>query len=452
MEGDLLLLIFVSGLLGAFIGLERDVPQKKSTSLNGTADSFGGIRTFSIIAILGTLTAWLDSNFSMDYMLLSTLFIVAFFIAISHIYAVFKNKSVGVTSELAGIVTFFIGASCVLVDLKFPVIFTVLISVLLASKTLFEKFVSSISREELAHTMKFAVVSLVILPLLPDEKYSFASILNSFGISGVMDINNNIFQMQFFNPYSVWFFVVAISAIGYIGYILSRFLGKNSSIVISSFVGGLVSSTAVTAAMSEQSKKDPKNYHIYVLGTLLANSIMLLRVIIIVLIINFALIGTIFIPAFLMFLGLFVFTIYFYLKSKKIGLVKNVDLEGKVESPFSLKPAIKFGLFVLFLKFLAGIGVLYKDIWGESVFYYAFGIISGFADVDAITQTMTVQAKDALVSSSIAVSTILLAVMSNNTVKGLIAFKFGDKVFGKYVVFAFLTSILLGISGIIYIS
>ncbi|MDP2091073.1 MAG: MgtC/SapB family protein [Candidatus Gracilibacteria bacterium] len=453
MINDLLLYVIISGLLGAFIGLERDVPEKKSKYLlNSEDDSFGGVRTFAIIAILGTMSAWFDKSFGNGYFVLASLFIVSSFILVSHIYVSFKNKDIGITTEIAGVIVYFIGVSCVYLDIKFPVIFTILISIILAAKNVSDKFVSSISRQELIHTMKFAVVSFVILPVLPDKKFSFSTLFDSFGVEGVLSINNNIWQMEFFNPYGVWFFVVAISAIGYIGYLLSKYLGKNGSVIISSIVGGLVSSTAVTAAMSEQSKKDSKNYFLYTVGALLANSIMLLRVIIIVLLINFTLLPTLFIPAFLMFFGLASVTLYFYIKSKKHPIVNNISLEGKVESPFSLKPALKFGLFVLFLKFLAGIGVLYKDIWGESLFYYAFGIISGFADVDAITQTMTVLSKEAKISSSIAVSTILLAVMSNNTVKGLIAIKFGDKMFGKYVMGSFLLSMGLGIMGIIYIS
>lgn len=456
MNNELLFLIIISWLLWAFIWLERDVPHKKTLNiLKNWSFSFWWIRTFSIIAILWTLSAWFDKNHFTWYFVLTIMVIITLFILISHTYNVFNKKDVWITSEIAWLVVFLIWVSCIYVWTTFSVIFTIIVSILLASKNLSEKFIENISRKELENTIKFAVISFVILPLLPDNKFSIATLLDSLWISWVMEINNKIFQMPFFNPYSVWFFVVAISAIWYIWYMLSKFLWKNSSVVISSFVWWLVSSTAVTAAMSEESKKDPWNIYIYIyiLWTLLANSLMLIRVIVIVLIINFSLLSTIFLPAILMFLWLFSFMIYSYIKSKKV--IKNntnLNIENKIESPFSIKPAIKFWLFVLFLKFLAWIWVLYKDIWWESIFYYAFWIISWFADVDAITQTMTVQAKDMLVSSSIAVSTILLAVMSNNTVKWLIAFKFWDKYFWKYIALAFLVSIILWIFWIIYIS
>ncbi len=452
MINDLLLYVLVSGLLGAFIWLERDVPEKKWLLSTAEDDSYGWVRTFAIIAILWTMSAWFDKTFWNGLFVLSTLFIVAAFILVSHVYVSFKNKDIWITTEIAWIIVFFIWVSCVYLDLKFPVIFTIIISIILAAKNVSENFISRISRQELVHTMKFAVVSFVVLPVLPDKKFSFATLFNSFWVNGALDLQNSIWQMEFFNPYGVWFFVVAISAIGYIWYLLSKFLWKNGSVIISSAVWGLVSSTAVTAAMSEQSKKDPKNYYLYTVWALLANSIMLLRVILIVLLINVSLLGTIFIPAFMMFLWLASVTLYFFLRSKKAPLAKNISLEWRVESPFSLKPAIKFWIFVLFLKFLAWIGVVYKDIWGESVFYYAFWIISWFADVDAITQTMTVLAKESKVVSEIAVSTILLAVMSNNMVKWTIALKFGDKLFGRYVMWSFVIAMILWIMWIIYIS
>lgn len=456
METNLLFLLLISWLLGAFIWLERDLPTKKKSLLKWKEeiedDSFWWMRSFSIISILWTLTAWIDINYEIGYLMVSTLFLVTSFIIISYVYWVFKKSAIWITSEISWVVTFLIWALVVLVDLKFAIILTISIAIILSSKDFLDKFINSISRKELKYTLKFALIAFVILPLLPDDKFSFATMLNSIWLTSAMDIENAIWQMKFFNPYSVWFFVVAISAMWYVWYILSRILWKNSSVIISSIVWWLVSSTAVTATMSEQSKKDKTNYRLYIVWTLLANSIMLIRVIIIVLILNFSLLWTLFIPAFLIFLWLALSTLYFYYKSKTNVVKKTLTLEWKVESPFRVMPAIKFWAFVLFLKFIAWIGVLYKDIWWEWIFYYAFWIISWFADVDAITQTMTVQSRDLLVTPAIAVSTILLAVISNNMVKWLIAFKFWEKEFWKKVMWSFLIAMVLWIIWIIYIS
>lgn len=153
-----------------------------------------------------------------------------------------------------------------------------------------------------------------------------------------------------------------------------------------------------------------------------------------------------------MFAWLAVSTYYFYTKSKATIWKTKVGIDDKMESPFRLLPAIKFWLYVVLIKFLAGIGLTYKDFIREDIYNYALGIISGLADVDAITQTMASNAKDGLLPGSLAVATILIAVMSNNMVKGSIALKFGEKRFGKNIMMSFLISMVAGILWIVAIS
>ena len=157
-------------------------------------------------------------------------------------------------------------------------------------------------------------------------------------------------------------------------------------------------------------------------------------------------------PAVMMLLALVIATIYFYIRSRNEKPKKKINLDEKVKSPFSIMPAVKFWWFVLFIKFFAGIGLIYKDIWGEKIFYYALGIMSGLADVDAITQTMAVQSKEWLIAWAIATSTILLGVMSNNTVKASIAYKFWEKNFWRNVMMSFVFSIVAWIIGIVAIN
>ena len=64
--------------------------------------------------------------------------------------------------------------------------------------------------------------------------------------------------------------------------------------------------------------------------------------------------------------------------------------QENIRSPFRIAPALKFASLIVLIKFISGVGIVYKDVWGEGLFYSALGIISGLADVDAITQTMAV--------------------------------------------------------------
>lgn len=441
---------FLAWLLWAFIGLERGLPRNYKPV--DKENSFGGMRSYSLISLLWAISVFLDKSFDIVFFSFFSLFIIATYIGIAYTYTTFKKDSIGLTTEYSAIMTYFIGLLVMLWSYTIALILTIILTIILSSKEFLEKFSSSISRKELTNTLKFLVVAFVVLPLLPDEKYSFATLFSHFWLEQALLWKNAIWQMDFFNPYSLWFFVVIMSWVWYVGYILSKFFGNQSGVILSSVLGGLVSSTAVTATMSEQSQKDKENYHIYVVGALLANCIMFLRVVLIVLIFNIALLPKLFLPAMLMFVWLAWATYYFYYSSKIAIKTTKVNLEWKMESPFRILPALKFWAFVLFIKFIAALGLVYKDIWGEKLYYYILWIISWLADVDAITQTMTTQAEEWLVIGSIAVSTILLAVMSNNTVKWSIAYKFWEKRFGKWVVFSFLISTILWIIGIVLVN
>ena len=447
MSTDSFLWIFIAALLWAFIWIEREIPRTSFLKISKN-DNFWWLRTYSILAIIWAISVWFDLAFHAHFFSIIWFLSIIAFILINHSFSVYKKWDVWLTSEFSAILTYFIWVLVMLGNIKFALIITIFLTVLLSSKEYLEKIVKNIDRQELLNTLKFAVVSFVILPLLPDSKYSFWMIFEKLWFENSMQFENIIWQMEFFNPYSVWFFVVAISAIGYIWYILSKAVWKKSSIILSSILGWLVSSTAVTATMSEQSKKDKSSSDIYVVWTLSANLIMIIRVFVIVAFFNFSLLKYFSIPFVFMFLWLFAWFLYFYYIWKK----KHEEpkwVEQKVESPFSILPALKFGWFVLFIKFLAWVGILYESTFPEWFYYYTLWIISWFADVDAITQTMAVDSSNWWIMATIAVSTIIFAIMSNNIVKWFIALKFGEKSFWRKIMFTFLLSIVTWIIGII---
>lgn len=440
MEYIIFVKIVLSILLGWLIGLERDISKKNDV------EQFGGLRTFSIISLLWSLSVILDSYMKSWFFVYSMFFCVLAFVLTSYAYSSFKRGEIGLTSEFSAIISFIIWVVIWLWHNTLWIIIAISTVMVISMKEYSMRIIASVSKDEFLHSMKFAVIAFVILPLLPDHKYSISNLLWHAWMD-VSWFNNQILNLQFFNPYSIWFFVVVISAVWYIWYILSKFLGKNGSVIISSLVGWMVSSTAVTATMSEQSKNDNNNPYLYAMGVLLANSVMLVRVIVIVLLFNIALIGDLWLPALLMLSWFLMVILYSYIKSKATSSNLSVWVSDKMESPFSIVPALKFWLFILFIKFIAGIGLLYKDIIGWDLFYYALWIISWFADVDAITQTMTTQSKEWMVVWSIAVSTILIAVMSNNIIKGSVAFKFWGSKFSKIVILAFTISMVLWLVG-----
>ncbi len=329
------------------------------------------------------------------------------------------------------------------------IIFAIFISLIISAKDTLHNLMQKISRDELNTTLKFAAIAFVILPLLPDVKYSFSTLFQSLGFTEAAQIQLPIWTMEFFNPYSTWFFVVVMSGISYIGYFMTRIFGDKSGIIASCVMGGMISSTAVTASMSEESKKHPHNSSLYTTGALLASGVMFLRVIAIIAFTYSALLAAVFIPALAMFVVFIGLTGYFYLTSKKQAS-QEVHIEEKVQSPFQIAPALKFAAFILMIKFIAALGIAYKDLIPQEIFYYGLAIISGLADVDAITQTMSANAKSGELAALIAGTTILIAVMSNNLVKGSLAFRFGEKMFGRKVLLTFIVSMIAGIIALVF--
>ena len=116
---------------------------------------------------------------------------------------------------------------------------------------------------------------------------------------------------------------------------------------------------------------------------------------------------------------------YYYQKDKNLASSeRNIGADADYTSPFKLMPALKFALVVVVVKFIAGIGLVYQDVINAKIFYYALGAISGLADVDAITMDMSGKSLDGSLPVLIAASTILIATISNNIVKGSIAWRF----------------------------
>lgn len=444
MDIQIIFQLLLAMWLWALIWIERWI---KQNGKQNSEDSFWEIRTFALISFLWAFTATISIMFKTNLFIFVWALLIWLLILIYYIYWVFKGKQLWATTEIAWIITFFLWVFVMVWEYKIAIIMTIIITFLLSSKWFLERLTDKISGEELRNTIKFAVISVVMLPLLPDQKYSIVEILKFLWYE--WDISNSILNLSFLNPYGIWFFVVLMAWISYVGYIMSKFIWEKWSILATWAVWWLVSSTAVTATMTEQSKKDTKNTNMYVVSTLLASTIMFVRVVIIVLFFNINLLSSILLPSIFMFLWMAVYILYFYFKWKKEKtVIKNIKDAKEYKSPFSIWPALKFAIFVLFIKFVSALWKLYEDVWWD-YFYYAIWVISGLADVDAISQTMAVDSEDGKILASLAVTTIIISIMSNNLVKWSLALKFWERKFWISVMLGFVISMLMWVVWIV---
>lgn len=436
----------LAGLLGALIGAEREMPA--SGRVKWGATGIGWVRSYALMAIMGALMTWLDISLKVDIWKIVWFFVSAVFLIVSYVYASFQQDRMGVTSEYAAFITYLIGVIVMLWHTVIAVILSIVLLMLLSSKYKIHKLQKKISREEFGNTLKFAVISLVVLPLLPNVRYSIADMATGLIGSDVV-LTHPVLTMDFFNPFSVWFFVVIMAGVEYIGYILSKILGRRGGAVLSGAIGWLISSTAVTGAMTAKSKDRSGNTYAYVAATLIASIIMCIRVIVVSSFYNPDILSTIVIPAVAMLVGLSVAAWYFYRKDQKRSSKKKPVVHEEYQSPFSLIPAIQFALIIVVVKFVSGIGLIYQNLINAKVFYYVLGIFSGLADVDAITMDMSGKSLEWSLPLLIAASTILIATISNNVVKASISYRFGEKIYGRSVAIGFGISIILGLSAII---
>jgi uncharacterized membrane protein (DUF4010 family) len=275
------------------------------------------------------------------------------------------------------------------------------------------RYVENLSETDLLDTLKMGIIALVIYPLLPDRP------LDPFGV---------------LNPRQIWLFVILVSVIGYIGYVLIRILGAERGLSLTGVLGGLVSSTAVTTAMASEIKENRVVMPSAVFATTIASCTMFPRMLFIVLLVN----RDLFLPLLPQLLSMTIVGIalaYISMRhNERVG--KNVE----VKDPFKILPALMFGAFFAFVLLASKLASIYFGNAGA----YAAGIIAGLADVDAITLSMSTLASSSLTTSTAVVS-ITLAAMTNTLVKLSIAYILGNRDFGNRIAVIFLPMIIIGI-------
>ncbi len=390
--------------IGALMGIERERKIKRT--------EFAGIRTFMLISLMGALSANLSGAFPLVFP--AALLGLIILILASYIVTTWDEGDVGLTGEVAAIIAFLLGALCFSYDYRLAVILAIIVTAILALKRYIHVFVRKISEREMIDTLKFLMIAFVVLPLLPDAP------MGPWGV---------------FNPNRIWLMVVFISGISYAGYIAMKVIGPGRGLGATGVIGGLVSSTAVVTAMAGRVRESEFLMGPAVFAAVVASSMMFLRMLFEVAVINPSLLGFIAPPMIVMgglgFLLGFLFT----------RTPSDMESDIKIENPFSIKPALIFGALFMGILFISKSASIYL---GRSGLLIA-AMVSGVADVDAITVSLSVLAGAGSISSGTAAAAITIAGISNTLVKTGIAFLLGTKKFGKRVGMVFLAVIAAGV-------
>ncbi len=409
-------------LLGLIIGLEREFQHQQQR-----VKDFAGIRTFTLIALFGWITGFFAQQIGEFLFVLVALGGIILFLIAAYLAVVWKGKGISATSEVSALIVFLTGIMVSYNYILIAVISAILMATILSYKYTLHRFAKKLAIEELHAGLKLGIISAVVLPLLPNKVYSPLDIplLNDI-VSLFPSVQTILAGTQVFNPFKIWLIVVFICALSTIGYILIKIIGARKGIGLTGAIGGLVSSTAVTSALSESSKKS-KWHYTFAFGVIIAWTIMFSRVIFVTMVLNKEVFFSTFLTLGLMALASAICTIYLYYQRTPSG--KKTETTVAFKSPFAFFPALKVGGFFVLVLFISK---LLQALLGSSGLYFA-SVLAGLADVDAITISMVTLASTGEVTTSVAVTSITLAVASNTVVKAGIAYLFGAKEFGRIV-------------------
>jgi len=394
--------ILIPIVVGFVIGLQREL-----NNLYKNQTDLAGARTFAIVALIGYLSIYLNIN-----IIYGLIFIIGIGYYLNNLDN--NNKRRGITTEVSLIATYLLGIM-INKNVEFAIYTAVLIIFLLNLKSTLTTYEKYISKIDLNAVVTFLLITFIALPILP---------------------NKYIDKWQLINPYQLWLFVILLSGLSFLGYILNKLWG-NKGIYLTGIIGGLASSTATTITFSQKSKIEPSISKHTAIAINLANTIMLLRVFIWTALFNISIMNKLVIPFLLASIGGFIY-IYYLIKDK---LNTYTDTQIEYKNPLELWESLKYGL--IFGLIFAGVKVAHTYFGDNGTLIVSF--IAGITDVDAITITLSKYAQNGTLLQNIAIWGILIATFTNQIAKLIYSYFIGSKQNFKYfAIFNFIIILILG--------
>ena len=338
---------FITSLaVGLLIGLERErSPAAKA-----------GLRTFALVALFGTVAAMLSEEIATPWVLTGGLLVVGLMIIAAYWHEREANADPGTTTVAAVVVCYGLGAMIWHGHSALAVMLAIATTLLLYFKAELRGMTQNFSRRDLTSMLQFAVLSFIILPILPDQNFGPYDALN---------------------PRQIWLMVVLISGVSLAGYVALRFIGQRYGVALLGIFGGLASSTATTLVYARRSNESEGLGRLAVVVILLANLVVLVRLSIVS-----AVIAPELLPQLLpvlgsgVALGLAAAAFWWY----QLRQQSDVPIP-EVSNPTELRTAMGFGLLYAVVLFFAA---WLSDIAGSGGLYVV-ALVSGLTDVDAIT-------------------------------------------------------------------
>ncbi len=390
-ETHSLVLLAVALSLGLLIGVERGWKYRELKE----GSRIAGLRTYGLISLLGAVAALLAEQLG-GYLL--GLIFIGVSLALTASYVTHQNKKdVSLTSLISALLAFGYGALVMLGYLVEASAMAVVTTVLLSLKDQLHRWLWLLEKKELWAALELLIISVVVLPILPDKEMG---------------------PWQALNPYEIWWMVVLISSISFMGYFAMKIAGAKKGIMLTALFAGFVSSTALTLQFSRMAKESKQVAPLLAAGVLFACGTMYPRVLLVAGVINPALIPLLAPPVLLMSLLVYCPALWFW----HLGYKTVPEDIAPPSSPISLISALGFGSLLALILLLSS--ALKETVGDAGILLLAAA--SGVADVDPINLSLSGMSREGL-ALDVAVLGIAIAASVNSLLKAGMAGAIGGR-------------------------
>lgn len=351
-----LIALAVSLALGLLVGLQRGWAAREQAD----GSRFAGIRTFALMGLAGGLAGILFAPAPGPATVL--LGAAALLVIVGYWRDARLNSSVSGTSGVVALLTLASGLMVGLGERLIGTVIAVVMVLLLAMREQLHGWIDRLSQREVLSIARFALIALVILPLLPNQ---------DFGPYGA------------WNPRKLWLIVVLVSGFSFAGYFATRIVGAARGVIATAAAGALVSSTAVTASIANRMKDGAIPAPVLASAVSVSSVVMFLRVMVLTGLLAPAalpMLVRLIAPGLTVSLALAAW----YLHRTRFAEVSDTSHEMTIRNPFDVAPALMLAGLVMVLT-VASLWVLQN--FGDRGLALVLAI-SGTVDVDSAIITM----------------------------------------------------------------
>ena len=393
--------------LGLLVGLQREV-----------ADERIGLRSFALISTIGAMTGILATQYGQ--WIVATGFFALSIVIVGHAYFVTRQPgTTGMTTELAAIAMFLVGALATSGQLVVAVVMGGVVTLLLQWKTPMHSLVERIGSVELGAIGRFVLITLVILPILPNAAYGPYEVLN---------------------PRQIWLMVVLIVTLNLAGYVSLKIMSGKGGALVSGTLGGLISSTATTVSFSSKSRSDPSFVPAAGVIILVASLLVYARVILEVAVVARGLLPDLIAP-FAAFMVVFLAVVGGYV----MRVPKAQGEPAEVKNPAELNTALTFAAIYGLVLFASA--AVNEHFGGAGL--YPLAVLSGLTDVDAITLSTGRLFAESRIDAGTAWRVIFVASLSNLVFKAGVVAVLGGPLLRRRILPAMVGLLVVGVVGLL---